>query len=137
MKVIGLDGRAYGWNFGKYNNQREDCSSLHLRARILLKQLYPYDIIFEEIAIVGIKTEINNRPLYFDFYANSLKTAFEIQGLQHSEFVSFFHGNKLEFFRAKRLDGLKRSWCELNHITLLELPHNESDKEWEIRIRNR
>ena len=93
--------------------------------------------IFEEVYLVGAVSEINNRGLILDFYLNSLKTAFEIQGQQHSQYISFFHGNKLEFFRAKRLDGLKRSWCELNHITLLELPHNESDKEWEIRIRNR
>jgi hypothetical protein len=99
--------------------------------------MFPYDVVGEELVIPGVKTEINNRPLLLDFYIHSLRLALEIQGQQHSEFVSFFHGNKLEFFRAKRLDGLKRKWCELNHITLLELLYNESDQDWENRIRNR
>ena len=137
MKIVGLDGKTYVWNFGKYNNQREDCSSYHLRARKLLKQLFPYDIIFEEVYLVGAVSEINNRGLILDFYLNSLKTAFEIQGQQHSQYISFFHGNKLEFFRSKRLDNLKRQWCVINHITIIELPHDFSDLEWENRIRNR
>ena len=136
-KIIGLDNIEYSWNFGKYNNQREDCSSLHLRARTLLKQLYPYDVIFEEVTLQGIKTEINNRPLLLDFYIHSIRLAIEVQGEQHSKYISFFHTNKLEFFRAKRLDGLKRQWCVINHIALIELPYNFSDSDWEHRIRNR
>jgi hypothetical protein len=137
MKVIGLDNREYSWNFAKYSRPSSNPSSLHLRARLLLKQLYPYDPIFEELSMPGIKTEINNKSLLLDMYIHSLRLGLEIQGRQHSEFVSFFHGNKLEFFRAKRLDGLKRQWCLLNNITLVELPYNLSDEQWSQIIRNR
>ena len=137
MKIIGLDNREYSWNFGKYSTPSSNPSSLHLRARLLLKTMFPYDVVGEELVIPGIKTEINNRPLLLDFYIHSIRLALEIQGRQHSEFVSFFHGNKLEFFRSKRLDNLKRQWCVINHITIIELPHDFSDLEWENRIRNR
>lgn len=135
MKVIGLDQKEYSLNLVRYNKPRENCSSYHLRARTLLKQLFPYDIIFEEVVLPGIKTEIANRPLLLDFYINSQKLAIEIHGEQHYKHVKFFHSNKLEFFRARKLDNLKRQWCSINKIRLIELPYNKDNKEWEIIIR--
>jgi hypothetical protein len=137
MKIIGLDNREYSWNFIKYSTPSENYSSLHLRARILLKTMFPYDVVGEELVIPGVKTEINNRPLLLDFYIHFQRIAVEVQGQQHSEYTPFFHTNKLEFFRAKRLDGLKRQWCLLNNITLVELPYNLSDEQWSQIIRNR
>lgn len=136
MKAIGLDGKEYPWNVVKYTG-KEACSSYHLRARNLLNKLYPYDIAYEEVVLPGIKTEISNRVLVADFYIIRLKLMIEVQGEQHYKFVQFFHANKLEFFRAKRLDSLKKQWCELNGITLVELPYNETDEEWAVRIRDR
>lgn len=130
MKVVGLNQKEYSLNLTRYNRQREDCSSLHLRARILLKKLFPYDLIFEEVVLVGTQTEINYKPLMLDFYINSQKLAIEVQGSQHYKFNSFFHTNKLEFFRSRKLDKLKKQWCKLNNIRLIELPYNNTDEEW-------
>jgi hypothetical protein len=137
MKVVGLDQKEYSINIVKYNRQLDSCSSLHLRARKLLALSFPYENIYEEVVLPGIKTEINNRPLLLDFYIHFQRIAVEVQGQQHSEYTPFFHTNKLEFFRAKRLDGLKRQWCLLNNITLVELPYNLSDEQWSQIIRNR
>ena len=137
MKIIGLDNKEYSWNFTKYNNERQNCSSLHARARIILKQIFPYDIIYEEVILPGIKTEINNRLLIVDFYVHFPRIIIETQGEQHYKFVHFFYHNKLEYFRAKKLDNLKRQWCSKNEIQLIEFPYNESDIQWEDRIRNR
>jgi hypothetical protein len=137
MKVVGLDQKEYSINIVKYNRQLDSCSSLHLRARKLLALLFPYDNIYEEVVLPGIKTEINNKSLVIDFYIHFQRIAVEVQGEQHSKFTPFFHGNKLEFFRAKRLDNLKRQWCDKNNIVLLELPYNEIDEQWSQRIRNR
>jgi hypothetical protein len=136
MKVIGLDEKEYAWKITRYNKPRDNCSTLHSRARNLLKQIFQYDNIYEEVILPGIKTEINNRPLIIDFYINAPKIAVEVQGEQHYNFVSFFHTNKLEYFRAKKLDALKHKWCNINNIRLVILPYNQSDEDWEKLIRN-
>jgi hypothetical protein len=136
MKAVGLDGKTYPWNITKYTGH-SSCSKLHERARAILKNLFPYDIAYEEVVLPGIKTEITNKALIADFYIHSLRLMLEVQGEQHYKFVQFFHNNKLEFFRAKKLDQLKKQWCEINNITLIELPFNETDDEWIKRIRSR
>ena len=135
MKVIGLDQKEYSLNLVRYNKPRENCSTLHTRARALLKQLFPYDIVFEEIVLVGTKTEINNKALLLDFYINSQRLAIEVQGQQHYKHTKFFHTNKLEFFRARKLDTIKKQWCSINKIRLVELPYDKNDKEWKTIIR--
>ena len=137
MQITGLDGKTYAWNFSKYNKQGENCSIIHSRARILLHNLFPYDIIHEEVSLPGIRNEVVNKALQLDFYINSQKLAIEVQGEQHYKHTKFFHTNKLEFFRARKLDSLKRQWCQINGITLIELPYNESDEQWTQAIRNR
>jgi len=130
MKITGLDSRQYSWKITRYNQQREECSSLHLRARELLYKLFPLDKIYEELVLPGVNTEINIRPLMADFYIHSKRLMIEVQGEQHYIFNPFFYNNKMEFFRAKRLDDLKKEWCQINKIQLVELPYNKIEK-WE------
>ena len=136
MKIKGLDGKEYPWNFTKYNTGRMDCSKLHLQARILLCNLFPYDGIYEEVVLPGIKHEIVQRSLIADFYIHAPRLIIEVQGEQHYKFVNFFHISRAEYFRAKKLDSLKHQWCALNEITLVELPFNQVDN-WLDIIRNR
>ena len=136
MKIIGLDGKEYPWNYTKYKSIRLDCSSLHWRTRVMLNEMFPYDTIYEEVIIPGIKNEIAQRALIADFYINAPKLMVEVQGEQHTKHVQFFHANKLEYFRAKKLDSLKRQWCIINKIKLVELPCDGTDEEWERKIRN-
>ena len=134
MKIIGLDNKEYSWRFTKYNRQREDCSLLHLRARKILYDLFPFDIIYEEVVLPGIYTEINIKSLIADFYIHRPRLMIEVQGEQHYNFNRFFYGNKLEYFRARKLDTLKKKWCQINNITLIELPYNETDEQWRKKI---
>jgi hypothetical protein len=73
-------------------------------------------------------------PLRFDFYLPHYEVAVEVHGEQHYSYSSFFHGTQWDFIQAKRNDRMKKEWCELNGITLIELPYNESEKEWEKRL---
>jgi hypothetical protein len=134
MIITGLDGKKYSWKITRYNTPLENCSSYHLRVRNLLQEIFPYDRIYEEIVIPGIKTDLNNKSLRADFYIHSHRLMVEVHGEQHYFFNKFFHTNKLEFFRAKKLDSLKNRWCKLNNIKLIILPYHQNDEEWRKTI---
>jgi hypothetical protein len=132
MEVQSLDGNYSNWqlvgNIARgYNNHK---SSLHLRARVLLKQLYPTLQILEEVPIVLRK----NETLYLDFYLPLKKICYEVHGEQHYKFVKFYHNSMFEFLKAQKRDREKQEWCELNNISYIELPFNETDSDWLDRM---
>ena len=137
MKVLGLDSKEYSWNITKYNTQSGNCSSYHERARQILTELFPYDKIYEEVVLPGVVSDFSKRPLIADFYIHFYRLMIEVQGEQHYSYNTFFHKNKLEFFRAQRLDNLKQKWCNINAIKLITLPYNKNDDEWRYIICSR
>lgn len=75
-----------------------------------LKELYPKDVILEEVYLPD--------GFYLDFFIPSRKLAIEVQGRQHEEFVPHFHGSKADFIKAKTRDAKKQQWCDINDIEL-------------------
>jgi len=131
--VSGLDGIEYEWKYHAYKNQSDNSSSLHVRARNLLKTIYPFAAISEEIPLIGTLKE----KLILDLYIHTQNLAIEVQGEQHFKFNTFFFKNKQAFSKAQARDRSKVEWCKLNNIDLVTLPYDESDKQWEARIRRR
>lgn len=134
MRVLGLDGKEYPWTIS--TQKRKGCSEGHLKARILLQELFPLDVVFEEVTLPGSKTA-KNGLLFADFYIRSRDLIVEVQGQQHTEHIAFFHETKAQFFESMVRDRVKREWCELNGITLIELPVSETVDEWRSRIESR
>jgi hypothetical protein len=131
VKVKGLDGKTHVWSFyGKMPDISDERkrSELHLRARNILKELYPVDRILEEVYLPG------STGLYADFWLPLRNKIIEVHGEQHYKFIPFFHGTMLNFLSSKANDNKKRQWCELNGIVEVELPFNESDEQWKSRI---
>lgn len=137
MKIIGLNKKEYAWNLTQARKESQSASSLHIRARSILKNQFPFDVIYEELELPGIITERQNSPLFADFYIHSRRLMIEVQGEQHYKFNSFFFKNKIEFLKSQYRDNLKSSWCKLNSITLIYFPYNETDQQWLERIYNR
>jgi len=131
VKAKGFDGKEYPWTPSK--QVKNSCSGPHKRARVLLKELFPLDVIYEEVTLPGSRTS-KNGVLYADFYLRSRSMIIEVQGEQHTEHIPFFHSTKAKFFSGQVRDRVKREWCELNGITLIELPVSESIDEWRTRI---
>ncbi len=75
-----------------------------------LKELYPRDVILEEVYLPD--------GFYLDFFIPSRRIAIEVQGRQHDEFVPHFHGSKADFFKSKVRDNNKAKWCQINEIEL-------------------
>lgn len=131
MKIKGLDGRMY--NLQLKDIKRDSCSSGHLFARELLKELFPSCIIYEEVTLPGSKGKIETHPLYADFLIPSIRIMVEVHGEQHYTQSSFFHKDKLDFFRAKKRDENKKEWCKINNFSYIELKHDEREY-WKQRI---
>lgn len=132
MKVIGLDGQTHQWKPELYHSQRSNASKPHTRARDLLRTLFPFYSINEEVLLVGVPTR-----LYIDLYIHPLRLAVEVNGIQHYDGTSFFHANRQCFRDSLKRDQMKREWCSLNNIDLIELRDGDNLEKWTEQIRNR
>jgi hemerythrin-like domain-containing protein len=133
MYVKDLDGNLSLWNLtgNIVKGSIENKSSYHLKARSLLKTIYPTMQILEEVSINPHKSETQ----YLDFYIPLIKKCIEVHGEQHYKFVSHYHTNKLSFLRAQKKDKQKKEWCELNGIKYIELSYQQQD-QWQSLITN-
>lgn len=105
----------------------EGKSSLHQRAYSIVKQLFKFEPVLQELPCFGTR-------LHLDLFLPSKRLGIECQGRQHYECNSFFHKSKTEFVRGTVNDKLKKLWCEQNDIILICLDYRESDDEWTRRI---
>jgi len=132
MSVIDFDGNKSPWppqgHEVDFNDQRPR-SSLHLRCRELLRQMYPTQPILEEVPIPRL-------GLVCDFYLPFRKVVIECHGEQHYKFTPHFHGSRYDFAQAKKRDKTKREWCRINNFRVATLPFSETDDEWRERIEN-
>lgn len=84
-----------------------------------------------------IHSIFTNKKLELDGYNAELKIGFEHQGLQHYEFVPFFHRNNIANFEAQqKRDQQKREECKILGIHLIEIPYTFVGQEKEDYIRN-
>ena len=132
MKVLGLDGKLHNWNCK--TKKRPKSSKLHLKARDILKTIFPFESIYEEVFLPGTVT-LNHKGLRCDFYIPHQKLVVEVHGKQHFVFNSFHYANKLHFGKAQTRDRDKEIWCNINDIIYIGLPYNESEQQWVERIR--
>lgn len=128
MKVIGLNNKEYKLNLKESNGR--SCSNGHKLARLLLKEVYPYDKVYEEVFLDG-----SNTALYLDFFIPSRKLAIEVQGAQHRKPSKFLNGGTTGFKKQLIRDDKKQQWCELNNFILVKLDDDRTT-EWESALRN-
>lgn len=130
MKVVDLSGKEHNLSLKGYQVEINDTrprSSGHLACRALLKKLFPFDSVLEEVPVPG-------EHLFLDFFLPSRKMVVEVQGRQHSDYTPFFHKTKPKFFKAQSRDRRKADWCLQNNFKLIELPDNEDEQEWMKRL---
>jgi len=136
MKVRDLHGNITTWKPVGDIVTADDSrprSKLHIEARKILYELFPTMRIIEEVPINPrtIKTQ------YLDFYISNIKLAVEVHGQQHYKFNTMFHASAQDFLNQRKNDVDKRDWCEVNGITLIELPYDKGTEEWKEIIQSR
>lgn len=135
MRFIGFDGRTYPVNaqdYRVYNDDESSKSSLHLKARSLLHEVFSCDTILEEVALPGSKR--HGKILYADFLIPTRSLIVEVHGKQHYEKTTHFHKTAQAFNNSKLRDSDKIEWAELNGLTVIELPYSETVDEWRKRL---
>lgn len=91
-------------------------SKLSEDTHILLKEVFPHHTILLEHYV-----RYKGAKLFFDFYIKELSVFIEVQGRQHDEYVAHFHGDREGYLSSKRRDNLKKEYCEVNDIVLVEV----------------
>ena len=134
MRFLGFDGKNHVINFENCSRSVENPSSLHLKAREIIKSCLPYCVVYEEVSLVGCK--LNQSVLVADFFIPQLSIIVEVHGKQHYKFTKFFHKTEADFKESIRRDQTKKDWCELNNITYIELPYNQI-KQWKKLINDK
>lgn len=120
------------WSLTGYaENNRKRISEYHLKARDIIKELYPTMTILEEVAF----NPKRGQTLYLDFYIPMVSKAIEVHGEQHYKFTPHFHSSPMAFAKQKSRDRDKKEWCAINNIQYIELPYNNMD-EWKRKIAN-
>jgi len=133
VKIRDLDGNIYSWRTAghlAHANEERPRSKLHLKARSLLKEIYPTVQILEEVPFRLRRGQSG----FLDFYINTIKTVIEVHGSQHYKFNSLYHNGIQDFVNQKKRDSALVEWCELNNLNFIELPFDEGIKEWKLRI---
>jgi hypothetical protein len=124
MLVTRIDDSTYNWK--PKDKRKNNASKLHKKARDLLKSIFENTTTLEEVKI----EPMSGVYLYIDIYIPVFMTAIEVHGEQHYNYTPFYHKNLMDFVQSKQRDNMKKRWCELNDITLIELPYNEVN-EWQ------
>lgn len=137
MKILSLTGRTVTWSFvGCRSSDRvsKPCSSLHARAREVLRALFPCDQHYEEVPLP-------NSRLRFDFVIPSRRIVVEVQGSQHTIFNTHHYRAaslslaREKFRAAQDRDRSKVAFCQQNSLKLITLSYENTDDEWTAQIR--
>jgi hypothetical protein len=128
MQVTDLEGNVSKLNTSPKNKKKP--SKLFLKVVDLIRSKYSLIRICQELR-VRIRP---GKMLYLDMYLPDFNLAIEVNGRQHYEFVPHYHKYRHQYARNRLNDDLKREWCEINNIKLIELKYSDSIEEWDEQI---
>ena len=113
----------------KYIKESKNPSKLHVEARQIIKEIFPFESIAEEFPLFGTR-------LFADFYIPSTNLIIEVHGKQHFVHNDHFYSSSMDFFKAKARDKKKYVWADENEIVIIELHYNNK-KEWKNILEDR
>lgn len=93
-------------------------SKFQTNVKKFVKKYWFENIVFEEFPIVGTR-------LTLDFYNANKKIAIEVQGRQHTQYVEFFHQDRINYLHQLKRDQIKERFCEINNIKLVTIYEND------------
>jgi hypothetical protein len=109
-KLVNINTANYAVDWGG------DCrSKFQKQVKVWLHPYWKMDICLEEMPVPGTRYS-------FDLVNLSKMIIVETNGIQHSQYNSFFHGkNRFNFHEQIVRDEAKREWSVANGFTLVEI----------------
>lgn len=98
----------------RINWEGDSKSKFQKEVKRLLLPFWHHHVVFEEFPVYGTRYTL-------DFFNANKSIAIEVQGKQHTKFIPYFHRNQFDYLEQLKKDEMKRKFCELNGITLLEI----------------
>jgi hypothetical protein len=127
--------------FAVFNSVKQRCSwcpycSKSRSEKICREILKEYTgLSFASIRPNWLKNSASGYNLELDGFCEDLNFGFEYQGIQHDEYIPFFHRNEGDFERQQERDKLKLELCKKHNIDVLIIPPTLSYRnENELRI---
>ena len=120
MRLYNVYGKLQSKKVSKYliDWDKKSKSNIQFETKQFLKVFWQNHIVYEEFPVYGTKLKV-------DFINATKKIAIEVNGKQHSEFVKFFHGSRLDYYKSISRDVNKAEWLEKNGFELLELEEKD------------
>ena len=111
----------------KFTNRitRANASKLHKQVFAILDEIFPLYTIEQEKHVEVYDEKEARHSLFLDFFIKELDVAIECQGKQHFEQNDHFHADSAAFKAQQHRDYIKKVWCEMNDITLIEIRYDE------------
>jgi len=123
MRLFNIHGKLVYKSVGKKRIKwnKKSRSKLQTKAKDFFAKIWKKHIVFEEFPVYGTRMSV-------DFLNATKKIAVEVNGKQHSEYVKFFHGSRLDYFNSIKRDVKKAAWLEMNGFTLIEIDEEDVKK---------
>lgn len=140
MKVVGLNSREYNLNLNRYIVKPDDerkKSSIHYKARDLIREIFSGYTVLEEVKLPGSRDPSKKSVLFLDFFIPNAMLGIEVHGKQHYEYIPYFHKSKAGYLMYLKRDQIKKEWCEINQIQLIELKYCDDLEQWRKQIEHR
>ncbi len=102
-------------------------SKCETKTRQLFESIF--NVEFNTIRPKFLKNPETGKNLELDGYNKLLNLAFEVNGIQHSRYSSFFHRSKYNFIQQIRRDEFKRKKCKKLDVLLIIIP-------FDVKFRN-
>ena len=126
LKTRGKDLRGQNYYLHLKKGTREQ------RVRNILEQIFR--VPFKSCRPSWLINPKTNRRLELDCYNPSLRTAFEIDGEQHSKYLPFYHRKYQNYVEMKERDMMKSMMCQQKEIKLIRIPYTIDENDLEEYI---
>lgn len=113
--------------------QKQTRWKMEHKCREILQRIFHVD--FPSSRPDFLKSPMTGHNLELDCFNPNLKLALEYNGKQHYTYTPYFHKSKRDFYAQVHRDNWKREKCQMNGITLIEVPHHVPENKLEPFIR--
>jgi len=141
-KFMGADGKKFRVKSVNYKRDKKNKKSKgEERCREIFEQIF--GVKFKSVRPSFLLNPVTGKNLELDGYNDTIKTsigkglAFEMDGIQHSQYTPHFHKDPQEFLYQCKKDSFKDLKCKEHKIVLIRIPHYISSFDLERHIRDK